>query len=325
VKDEVTFLKNRGGCFLRLKKLVKGEEGQSLVLVTIALAVLMGFTGLVIDGGRLYIAKAELQKAVDAGALAGASVMSEGLESNTGYNHTEAELEAESVTVLNYSGSDITFDATFPEENTIQVTGQENVPLFLMPIIGVDRNTTVSAIAKAKVGNVSTVDGGYIIPIGVQLNQTLAYGEIWDITSSPGDGAKGNFGLLDFSSFDSAPPNSGANAVGHYIENGSPAPIAIGQPIPTQTGVPINSDPIKSAITDKIGKLVYVPIISEFGSGSSTVTVLGFAAFELVGIDWNGGPDSSKTVKAKFLETFLPGEIGSVTTNYGTYSTQLVL
>jgi hypothetical protein len=57
-----------------LKKLRKEENGQSLVMITLLFMVLLSFSALVIDIGVLYVTKAELQNAADAGALAGASV-----------------------------------------------------------------------------------------------------------------------------------------------------------------------------------------------------------------------------------------------------------
>ena len=48
----------------------RGEEGQALVLMAAALVVLIGFAGLVVDIGRLYVAQRQLQQAVDAAALA---------------------------------------------------------------------------------------------------------------------------------------------------------------------------------------------------------------------------------------------------------------
>ena len=55
-------------------KLRKEEDGQSLVMVALLFVVLLSFSALVVDVGMLYVAKAELQNAADAGALAGASV-----------------------------------------------------------------------------------------------------------------------------------------------------------------------------------------------------------------------------------------------------------
>ncbi len=54
------------------KKELSEEKGSVMVMVLIGLLVLIGFTGLVIDGGSLYLTKSRLQNAADAAALAGA-------------------------------------------------------------------------------------------------------------------------------------------------------------------------------------------------------------------------------------------------------------
>lgn len=59
-----------------VKKVVGEEKGSVMVMVVIALIVLIGFTGLVIDGGQAYMTKSRLQNAADAGALAGVTVSS---------------------------------------------------------------------------------------------------------------------------------------------------------------------------------------------------------------------------------------------------------
>jgi hypothetical protein len=50
----------------------KKQRGVAAIIVGLSLFVLMGFAGLVIDVGRLFVTKTELQSAVDACALAGA-------------------------------------------------------------------------------------------------------------------------------------------------------------------------------------------------------------------------------------------------------------
>jgi hypothetical protein len=303
---------------------LKRKEGQALVYVAICMTVLIGFTGLVIDGGRLYLARSQLQKAVDAGALAGANVMLEGQVANTGFNHTAAETEAKELTSDNYSGTNISYVPSFPEENIIQVTGQEKLPLFLIPILGINKDSTVSAVAQAKVGTMYKIDSGNIIPIGINLNQNFEVGVTHEITSNPGDGAFGNFGFLNFSSLDSTPAeddSNGAKAVAYYIENGSPVPISEGDEIDTKTGVPF-SDDVVEAIEDRKGQEVYVPIISDFGTGASEpVTVLGFAVFILE--DYYKDKNVH-TITATFVKKIGPGEMGDSTTNYGVYAVQLI-
>ncbi|MGJ7919808.1 pilus assembly protein TadG-related protein [Neobacillus sp. LXY-4] len=310
-----------------INRFLKSTSGVAMVYIAISIVVLIGFTGLVIDGGRLYLARSQLQKAVDAGALAGANVMLEGQEMGTGFNYEAAKIEADELAKDNYNSTKISYNTSFPgDDNIIEVTGQEKVPLFLMPVLGIN-DSTVSAVAQAKVGVLNEVDKGVVIPIGIYLpgfpedpEKELITGETWNITSSPGEGVNGNFGFLDFSELVDDGPN-GAVGVGYYIENGSPVPISIGNQLATQTGDAVKSSVITMPLSERIGEEVYVPIVSKFGSGTSEkVTVLGFAAFELVGYDKN-----DHAISAIFIRTILPGELGEGTTNYGTYTVELIL
>lgn len=308
----------------RIKRLLSEENGQSLVLVAIFMVVLIGFAGLAIDGGRLYIAKSELQKAVDAGALAGADVMVDGVTATGVYNHTDSQAQAEVIAARNYD-SNLPYEVSFPEENIIKVYGKENVPLMLMPVMGMDNTTLVTAEARAKVGRLSRVERNTVIPIGVYIEdaEELEFGDPWNLTNTPGDGSQGNFNLLDFSTLDGVENGeNGSQGVGYYLENGSPVPIEKGHTIYPQTGVPISSAAIKSAIEDLEGQIVYVPIVSEFGTGSNDpVTVLGFAAFRIENFYKEG---NVFTIQATFIQTVLPGNIGTVVEEYGTYASQLI-
>ncbi len=53
----------------------EGERGQVLVLFALVVVVLMGFTAIVLDVGRLRLAEQDLWNALDAGALAGVGVL----------------------------------------------------------------------------------------------------------------------------------------------------------------------------------------------------------------------------------------------------------
>jgi hypothetical protein len=119
---------------------------------------------------------------------------------------------------------------------------------------------------------------------------------------------------------DNSGGNGGVDAVGNYIGNGSPAPIEVGELLETKTGVPIKSANILPKIKAKIGTIVYVPIISDYGSGKSTVIVLGFAAFEIISLS-----DDEKTINARFIEKIVPGEIGYVPVDYIPIVSKLIL
>ncbi len=310
-----------------LSRLIKNNDGQALVYVALGIVVLLGITGLVIDGGRLYLAKSQLQKAVDAGALAGAHEMVKTYNATTGFDFIAAEDEVEDMAAENYSNDGITYDTNFPTGSTviIEVTGQESVPLFLMPILGFD-NTDITAVAQAKVGEIISVGPGDIIPVGINFNFPFEEGvhEISEITSNPGAGNYGNFGFLNFSSLDSRPPsetNNGADALAYYINNGSPAPISQDEEIWTKTGVPFNKNVI-DAIEAKEGKYVSVPIISDFSSGTSQpVTVQGFAVFKLIDFYKVQGVH---TIRAEFVYRVENGEIGNGTSGYGLFGVKLI-
>ena len=51
---------------------LRDESGQAVVMVAVMMVVMLGFAGLVIDGGRVYITYHELQITTDAAAMAGA-------------------------------------------------------------------------------------------------------------------------------------------------------------------------------------------------------------------------------------------------------------
>ncbi len=65
-----------------IQNTLKREEGQSIVVVALMIVIIMGFMGLVIDVGRLYLARQELQNYTDAATLAGARLLPYGPEND---------------------------------------------------------------------------------------------------------------------------------------------------------------------------------------------------------------------------------------------------
>ena len=58
-----------------LQRFHRDERGQMLPMVAVSLVALLGFTGLVVDSGRAYVAYRQLQSATDAAALAAAQAL----------------------------------------------------------------------------------------------------------------------------------------------------------------------------------------------------------------------------------------------------------
>ena len=61
--------------FLPVRSMLKDEQGVTAIVVALVLLLLIGFAALAIDIGHLCVARAELQNAADAGALAGARIL----------------------------------------------------------------------------------------------------------------------------------------------------------------------------------------------------------------------------------------------------------
>jgi Flp pilus assembly protein TadG len=137
-----------------LRTLWRQEFGQGLVLGTLAMIVILGFTALVLDVGLFLHEKRELQKAVDAAALAAAQELPD--------SWTEADanahewLQKNDVDIADGDSVDISFTCTSEFEiacdpaadrwDTIVVHAERDVPLNFAPLLGLD-NITVEATA----------------------------------------------------------------------------------------------------------------------------------------------------------------------------------
>ena len=140
--------------------MVRGERGQVLVLVALAIFVLLGFAALGIDVGFMYSVRHELQRSADAGALAGASAFTTGDWNDSGVKsiaedraRTYASKDAVITTQLNRleppSGE---VHVSFPILDQIEVVTSRNVDLFFARIFGMsNRLITARAVAQARV------------------------------------------------------------------------------------------------------------------------------------------------------------------------------
>jgi Flp pilus assembly protein TadG len=305
----------KGGLFLVKKKLLIEEKGQSMVLVAIFLVILIAFAGLAIDGGRIYFSKSQLQKAVDAGALAGAKTLIDGTVPSIDYDYEGAKTKAKSIADQNYQIeqdyiANITPTGITNFDKFVEVTGNETVKFKLLSVLGLT-GTSVTAYARVKIGKVNTVKEGLVVPVGLPYSEDTfpKPGDLVNLTPGAGEhSGPGNYHLLDF----------GTESVAHYIVNGSPTPISLWDLIDPQPGNAINKN-IEDAFAARaaIDPIFYVPIIEKFYNGKSMqVKVIGFAAFRYEGID-------KDKIKATFINEVMPGEIGDSGGNFGAYSAKL--
>lgn len=152
----------------------KKQRGVAAIIVGLSLFVLMGFAGLVIDVGRLFVTKTELQSAVDACALAGARFLNSPtksqLEIAASVGKSVGELnkaifQAETAVITNVDFSDA-IDGEYGPATEVDLSGAQNMRYIrceaektsilnaFMRLFGFE-TSAVAAVAKA-----SLVGGG---------------------------------------------------------------------------------------------------------------------------------------------------------------------
>lgn len=121
----------------------RSRRGFALLVGVLFLVMAIPFIGLAIDGTLLYIAKSQLQGAVDGAALAASKALARGSDSVS--QIANAQVAAATYVMLNYptgylftsgvtcnSSSDVTVDLSVAYQRTVTVTGHVSVPTFFM-------------------------------------------------------------------------------------------------------------------------------------------------------------------------------------------------
>ena len=116
------------------------ERGQALPIIALLAVVLLGMIGLAIDVGRLYVARAELSRAIDAAALAGVLELPD---------VAAAEARANAYLQENVPGARASYPGN--DTNGLRVQGTRTVNLSFMGILGF-KTFDVKATASAGFG-----------------------------------------------------------------------------------------------------------------------------------------------------------------------------
>lgn len=145
------------------------ERGQAVVMVVLFMVVLLGMAAAVLDVGSWYREDRDLQKTMDAAALAGAQALPE--------DTAEATALADEYATKNGGGLDTTEVSTTKIANdTIEVTGSRPAPGFFSKLLGID-SVTVNATAKARTGVLSSAR--WAAPIAVDEQHPYLQGKRW--------------------------------------------------------------------------------------------------------------------------------------------------
>lgn len=320
-----------------LNRFLNDERGNVLVLVALLLVVLIGFTALVVDGGRLYVEKSMLQKAADAAALAGVQELP----------NDSAKAETKSKEVA--SKNDVTNTTVeIPTDNMwIRVTTSSDVNLTFARIFGKD-NASVKATAKVKLNPITSATG--VIPIGVDMGAYDKWKSCTEITlklDSPtgdidecsgsdklGSGNTGAIRILE---------NKGGKDYKDDLAYGSKEPVSVGESFftepgvmkgPNEQGIKIRVDacskkykydsatfltnPPPSDCEQVVTVPVYTILDDKKNGATMEVKVVGFATFFLI------GSGNGKEAIGRFMDFAISGDSSAGQTNYGAYGYKLV-
>jgi Flp pilus assembly protein TadG len=246
------------------------RPGQTLILFSLLLPIVLGMTGLVIDGGLLMAAQRQVQNAADAAALAGAMDRMRGQTSavagatattfvkNTQYNNLPDATVVVNIPPLSgtYAGDNRYVEAivTNPLRTTlIQVLGiNPNQQVQARAVAGTETNlsgTGAIALDRSALPGVSIGGGGHLI----------VHGTVVDNSEGAGLDENNHWIDLGMKSY-AATTGNGATlqATDIYVAGGVDVPAnyqadTAGGPNPLHAGVLPQPDPLKNTPVPRAG------------------------------------------------------------------------
>lgn len=274
-------------------------------VTALSLVILLGFSSLVVDGGLLFHQRRVLQNAADAAALAGAHELPR--------NPSQARVIAEDYVLINGATleeiASVEVTTVFNPNDGLRVTLRRTVPLMLAGVIGHNKeDVTATALAL-----VTPIQPHKLWPWGV-TQESLVSGVDINLKVGARNSMVGNFMALDF------PNSSGASSYRDYIKFGfngavpGPIPPAVwtintetgNMAGPTVDGVdylmhqPGCTIPWDDVRCPRVGM---VPVLAAHTwsevRGKSSVKIIGFAAFYLLGM--TSDPTGQREVRGRFL------------------------
>jgi Flp pilus assembly protein TadG len=321
----------------KLSHLVNDQSGSLAVVAALLLLVLAGMAALVMDIGRLAVVKSEMQKAADAGALAGARALSSGpsfpnwtsAQSRAAATAQENKVDGSLITASqcqvqvgywNYSWQPNTAPANLQSTGIVPTaqdvpavkvtvskgTSQLNGPLFMMfaSVLGITtRAVSAQAVACAINQPVNKIDPGMAFPMAIPISfVTQLLGQspppAFRIGSSYHDPTGGQW-----TSFLSTANN--VPDIQQLIDTGNPIPLQVGDQIYIAPGT---KDTLFNTAVSRKGDTVMIPVVSDDFASSSQTPIQGFVAFHID--DAVGGSD--KYIEGHFVTPYtVPGGIGA--------------
>jgi hypothetical protein len=144
-------------------------KGQTIILVALMFVMLMGFVGLVIDIGRVFIEWGQLRRAVDAASLAAAAQFREGRGIGEMTAVARQMMEVNGVTPTGILVEDCNTDPNLcpstPPRKFVRITASSEVRMAFLLLLGLD----VIPIEAIAVGEAASLDVVLVIDISESM------------------------------------------------------------------------------------------------------------------------------------------------------------
>jgi len=294
---------------------INNEKGSIIVLSIFIFVILIGVTGVVVDGGIAYANKLHIQKATAAAALSGAQELLN--------DEDECIQIIKDIMVANHI--DLQNVEYSIANNEVSVYARNTNETYFIKLFG---KKSVSVSAESTAALVSKSSGSGAMPIGVDSGLNLVVGKTYPFTFDEINEISGWFGALIID-------GNGANVYKNTLINGATRNLKVGDILDIKPGIMTGSS--RTAVSAKINacshqtidecrlddcsRVMFVPIYEPYevdGDALRKVEIKGFAYFYLHGMG-----QGNKTIIGEFIEKSSAGEGDSNVTNYGAYSIKL--
>lgn len=301
---------------------LRNERGQVLAFTALSMTTLVAMAALVLDVGSWFRAKRQLQATADAAALAGAQALPD----------SPSNAQAQALTYANKNGggvtsSDIVVSSTYNANDTIAVAAKKSQPGIFARVLGV---SVVNIGARAKALTGTPGQAMYVAPMVVNCKHPLiqncngkhmpTFSKETTLNFDP-MGAPGAFGMLDLANVNG---NVGSSTLSSWITSGYQKYLPTGLYY-SDPGAKFNSN-VKAALNGRIGTVLLFPVFDTLGGQGSNAkyNIIGWIGFHLDQVSIQG---TNAILTGYFTEYIAHGILpksGSGSTNFGTYSVQLI-
>ncbi|MFE8699616.1 pilus assembly protein TadG-related protein [Cytobacillus sp. FJAT-54145] len=200
-----------------LRQLIRREEGNVILLVSLSFMGLLVMVGLVIDGGTMYMTKSHLQKTANAAVLSGAQELT---------NREDSVREVVTEVLKSHQEETSIQELSITMGKRVEIELKKTVPLSFSKLFGFN-SLDVHSNAAAELRVMARAIGA--APLGIDDSIALEFYKKYQLKVDSTGVEYGNFGVL-------ALGGPGANTYEENLRKGYNQEISVGDIIETQTG-----------------------------------------------------------------------------------------